>query len=389
MENRIYSQCLGASLKFLLAACFLMQMLTGIVGITVPIYAANMGAYPLLLGVIGATGGLIYSFMPLASGILSDKIKRKRFILASTLLYSASCALYVLAENPQILIPIKALEWVSVAIFWPSTEALLTEISGNNLEENLRKFNLTWSSATIIGPIIGGSLISILGTKTPFILSSAISLALALLAITTIKEPIKSKLSQKHKENKSNKNYSNSTAMAIVAIILFSFIGGIIFNLFPAHATSLSIPAYEIGLIMLAHGLFRLVSFSEAYKIEAKIGKVSTLLVGSLTLATASAITAISSTTVMFALAFAIFGFGTGLLYAASIAHILRSKETAKGYSAGLFESFMGLGNLLGSSIGGLASEYASLNTPYIIVLFISLAVSLYQSQYLIKTKRK
>jgi hypothetical protein len=38
---------------FLLTSTFLMQMLTGIVGIAVPIYAAELGASPLILGFIG------------------------------------------------------------------------------------------------------------------------------------------------------------------------------------------------------------------------------------------------------------------------------------------------------------------------------------------------
>lgn len=135
METITNSENIIVPLKFLLASAFFMQMLTGIVGLTVPIYAANMGASPLVVGVIGATGGLIYSFMPLATGALSDKIRRKIFILTATLLYGVSCGLYFLAENPSILISIKALEWISVAIFWPSIEALITEFSGDKLNK--------------------------------------------------------------------------------------------------------------------------------------------------------------------------------------------------------------------------------------------------------------
>jgi len=179
--------------SFLLASAFLMQMLTGIVGIAVPIYAAELGASPLLLGFIGAAGGLIYSFMPLASGVLSDRFRKKIFVFTSTLLYSLSCLLYSIMGDPYMLIPVKALEWISVALFWPSVEALLVEASEVNVEETLRRFNLSWGSATIVGPMIGGSLISVLGVKTPFTTSSVISLTLALLAIIVVEERLKSK----------------------------------------------------------------------------------------------------------------------------------------------------------------------------------------------------
>jgi MFS family permease len=387
MKNTANSEHFVGSLRFLFASVFFMQMLTGVVGLTVPIYAASLGASPLLVGVIGATGGLTYSFMPLAAGMLSDKIRRKIFVLTAMILYGLSCGFYILTENTTMLIPVKALEWVAVAIFWPSTEALITEFSGEKLEQNLKKFNLSWGSATIIGPIIGGSLISLSGIKAPFLLSSAVSFVLALLATMALKEQRKN-MQKPKQETPNHKNSAETIAPAVVSIILFSFIAGIIYNLFPAQATNLNMPAYEIGLIIFANGLFRLAAFTQAYKIEEKIGKTRMFLVGALALALASALTAASSTALFFALAFSIFGLGMGILYAASIAHILKNRSHATGYAAGLFESLIGVGNFLGSSTGGIASEYFSSNTPYILSLLISLAAALYQSLRLKKQKR-
>lgn len=388
MANALIGKGFAGSLRFLLASCFMVQMLVGFVGLAVPIYAANMGASPLLVGVIGAVGGLTYSYMPLVAGFLSDRVRRKSLLLAAMLVYGFACIMYLLTQTPSMLIPVKVVEWVAVATFWPSAEALLTELSQGRIEHNLRKFNLSWGSATIIGPIVGGAIISLLGVKTPFALSSAGSFILALAAAAKIKEPPKGGRSLKHESAQPEaQGGKESLAPAVVAVILFSFIGGVIYNLFPAQATSLSIPAYEIGLIMFANGLFRLAAFTQAYKIEAKIGRTRVFLAGALTLAAASALTAASSTTLLFALAFAVFGFGMGILYASSIAHILKSRSHARGYAAGLFESLLGVGTLIGSSTGGLASEYYTHNAPYILCLLLSLAVALYQGIRLLKHK--
>ncbi|MEM2912233.1 MAG: MFS transporter [Candidatus Bathyarchaeia archaeon] len=387
MKNTPQSKNFIKSLRFLLVSVFFMQMLTGVVGLTVPIYAASLGASPLLVGVIGATGGLTYAFMPLTAGMLSDEIRRKILILTAMILYGLSCGLYASAESTNMLIPIKALEWVAVAIFWPSTEALITEFSGEKLEQNLRKFNLSWGSATIIGPILGGSLISLLGIKAPFFLSLAVSFILAFAAATTVKEQRKYPQKPKQEMLNQREGSAESIAPAVVSILLFSFIAGIIYNLFPAHATNLNMPAHEIGLIFFANGLFRLVAFTQAYKIEEEIGKNFMFLAGALSLAIASALTAVSSTALFFALSFSIFGLGMGILYAASIAYILKRRSHAAGYAAGLFESLIGIGNFIGSSTGGLASEYFSSNTPYILSLLISLAAVAYQSQHLTKSR--
>ncbi len=367
--------------SFLLTSAFLMQMLTGIVGIAVPIYAAELGASPLLLGFIGATGGLIYSFMPLASGVLSDRFRKKTFVFTSTFLYGLSCLLYSIVEDPYMLIPVKALEWISVSLFWPSVEALLVEASEVNVEETLRRFNLSWGSATIVGPMIGGSLISVIGVKTPFITALIISLTLAFLAVVMVKERLKDELVGESETLASIENRSVSIVGAIVEILLFSSIGGVIFNLFPAYAVSLGIPAYTVGLIMLINGLFRLIAFFETYKIEAKFNRRFVFLTGSLIMAFASALTAIGSTALIFAISFAFFGFGAGILYASSIATLLKDWGAKKGYASGLFESLIGVGYFLGSLTGGFVSEYAP-NAPYILGLSISLIVCLFQVFY-------
>ncbi|MEM1589879.1 MAG: MFS transporter [Candidatus Bathyarchaeia archaeon] len=385
MFNAASVKGFAESLRLLLASCFVVQMLVGFVGLAVPIYAAGMGASPLLVGVIGAMGGLTYSFMPLAAGFLSVKVGRKSLLLAALFLYGFACAIYLLAQTPSMLVPIKVVEWIAVAIFWPSAEVLLTELSEHGIERNLRRFNLSWGSAAIISPITGGALISFLGVKMPFVLSSAATFALAIIAAAKIEEPLDSKHENFQPGAKDGGSCKEPIAAAVVSITLFAFIGGVIYNLFPAQATSLGIPAYEIGLIIFANGFFRLIAFTKAYKIEARIGRTCVFLTGALTLATASALTAVSSTTLLFALSFAIFGFGMGILYASSIAHILEGGSRARGYAAGMFESLLGVGTFLGSSTGGLASDYYAPNAPYILCLLISLAVAFYQTTRLSK----
>ncbi|MEM2768184.1 MAG: MFS transporter [Candidatus Bathyarchaeia archaeon] len=143
MARAIGGDGFAGSLGFLLASCFMVQMLVGFVGLAVPIYAAGMGASPLLVGVIGAMGGLTYSFMPLVAGFLSDRVRRKSLLLAAMLVYGFACIIYLLTQTPDMLIPVKVVEWIAVATFWPSAEALLAELSQDRIERNLRRFNLS------------------------------------------------------------------------------------------------------------------------------------------------------------------------------------------------------------------------------------------------------
>lgn len=373
----------SASLKIpLLISSFLFQMITGAVGLTIPIYAARLGATPLLLGVIGATGGVIYSFMPAISGILSDKFGRKIFISLSSLLYSISCILYLLTMDPYTFIPIKVLEWISIALFWPSLEALLIEVSDGSIERTLKGFNLSWGLAMIIGPLIGGSLISALGVKAPLLLSSVSSLVIPLLITFKVNEPCEERtFYSKLKVSELGGKRFLLILAAVLSAFLLSFSAGIIFNIFPAYASNLSIPAYEIGLIMLFIGLSRLLAFLGAYWFEKKVGEANMFLIGSMLMALALALTAIGCTTLFFSASLSLFGFSIGLLYAASIARILKSGKNMKGQTAGFFECLLGIGYLFGSLFGGFAAEFSP-SAPYILASILAILIGIFHVLY-------
>jgi MFS family permease len=358
-------------------------MNVGAVGISVPIYANRLGASPFLVGIIGSVGGLIYSFMPLVSGVLSDKFRRKAFILASLFSYGFSCLLYNFTEDPFMLVFINILQGFSISAFWPAMEALIADSAEMRLEKAMRRFNVSWGFAVIIGPMLGGVLISMLSIKAPFLLSSLISFFSGLLVLAFVVEPSgrrREKVQSKF-ELKDNGETQGSITTAIASIFLFSSIVGIIFALFPSYATDLRILPFEIGSIAFAFGVSRTVTFYQANRIEAKLGKLGMFLLGSLALTIGSVLTFITTNVLMFIACFIILGFGSSLSYATSITFILERWGSSRGYAAGVFESLIGLGFFSGPLIGGMISEYAP-NAPYLYGFILGLTVFFFQLLY-------
>ncbi len=373
----------AVSLRFLFAASFLFQMLMGVVGITIPIYANRLGASPLLVGLIGSAGGLIYSFMPLISGVLCDRFSKKVFISASLISYSLSCLMYSLVEQPYMLALIRVLECLSIAAFWPAMEALVADSADVWLEETLKKFNVSWGSALAIGPILGGLLISIWSVKAAFLFSLLAAFLFGLLGFILVTEPtgrgeIKA---QSMNELKGNVGSKGSIVAAVSSIFLFSSIVGIIVSLFPSYATDLGILPFEIGSITFVFGMARTITFYQANKIEARLGKLGMFLLGSLTLALASLLSSTSTSIPIFAICFLIFGFGSAICYAASISFILRRWGSSRGTAAGVFESLIGIGYFIGPLVGGIVSEYAP-NAPFVYGFTLSIAIFLFQLMF-------
>ena len=378
------ASCSKISLNFAFTAAFACQMIVGVVGIAVPIYANMLGATLFLVGLIGSAGGLIYSFMPLVSGILCDKVGRKIFISASLLSYGLSCLLYSLVEEPLMLIPIRILEWTSVAAFWPAVESLIADSAHTELEDALKRFNISWGSAMIIGPLLGGTLISKFSIKVPFILSMFIALLFGALSILIIKEPGKVLNGEEPPDGslrRSSEDNGGSIVTVLATIFLFSSIVGILLSLFPSYATDLGISAFEIGVIIFAFSAARTITFYQANRIEACITKSGMLIAGSLALGIASLMTFGSNSTLPFLVCFLVFGFGAGISYAASITLVLRWRKSSRGYAAGSFESLIGVGYFLGPLIGGFLSEFAS-NAPYIYGFLLSLTVLFIQLRH-------
>ena len=368
------------SLDFIFLAAFAYQMIIGIIGIAVPIYANMMGASLFLVGLIGSAGGAVYSFMPAISGILCDRMGRKIFISSSLFSYGAACLLYSLTEEPLMLIPIKILEWTSVATFWPSVESLIANSAHGRLEDALKKFNISWSTAMVIGPLIGGALISELSVKTPFVLSSLIAFSFGVFSVLMVREP--KRILDVNEEPTRNQKTSNgdngSIVTALASIFLFSSTTGILVSLFPSYATDLGISAFEIGAITFAFGVMRAIALYQANRIETRIRKNGMFLVGSLTIGLASLATFYSNGTLLFLACFLIFGFGAGISYAASIASILKWRKASRGYAAGIFESMIGIGYFIGPLIGGFLSEFIG-NAPYIYSFILSLITLILQ----------
>jgi len=374
----------SGSAWFLYGVAMFGQMCAGIVGIAVPIYAYRLGASPFLIGAIGASGGIAYSFMPVVFGKISDRLVRSALISVAMASYGFVGVLYALCADPQGLIFIKVVEGVSLALFWPTLEALVADTAGDEaVEEALTKYNLSWGTATIIGPMVGGLLISGYTVKTPFYFSSAVSFSISVLAMFLIdKTPAKQRITKFSTEKHSTKPRStdlpirdrNAVLTALMSIFLFAFVIGILTSLFPAFATELGIPAHEIGLIMLAFGLTRTIVFSQAMRIEARFKKAGMFLSSSIIFFISSLLTTEGSTTLLFTVAFAAFGVGAGASYSASLSFVLREWGLTRGYAAGIFESIIGFGYFVGSLAGGTVSEI-SLQAPYLLAALVSIVV--------------
>src|SRR5438876_7362018 len=121
-----------------------------------PIFAADLGAMPELIGIIVAASTITGVCFKLPAGALSDVLGRKRTMVLGALFFAAPPFLYPFVHDPWSLLALRFVHGFATAIFSPVASAYVA-----SLAETGRGARLGWfSSANDIGatggPLIGG-----------------------------------------------------------------------------------------------------------------------------------------------------------------------------------------------------------------------------------------
>src|SRR5260221_9007515 len=112
-----------------------------------PIFAADLGAMPELIGVIVAASTITGVFFKLPAGALSDVLGRKRMMVLGALFFAAPPFAYPFIHDPWSLLALRFVHGFATAIFSPVASAYVA-----GLGETGRRTRLGWfSSANNIG----------------------------------------------------------------------------------------------------------------------------------------------------------------------------------------------------------------------------------------------
>ena len=362
-------------------AIFSISMGAGVVTPIIPLYARSLGASYVGIGLIGASYAIVYMMLAIPSGKLSDRIGRRVVIAASACLSGVASILYLLAGSVNHLILIRAIEGMVWTLFWPSIEALTTEISG--LPSAGKAMGLSTASygfGSMIGGFLGGLIVTCFGFRATFVLYLALSVVTALLTVA-IREEGSSKRSFKAIGTSSTQPLTWNKATLVLACavsVAYSIVLGIVLTLFPVYAEGLAMETFWIGVLFATFWLGRIISFICAGRLSDKLGRKAVLapaLVGS---AVASLLVALSGEIGLLSGAILIMGISLGALFPVTIALISDVVSSSRrGMAMGFFEASSGLGMLIGPAVGGVMAEMFDPRYPYFLCMFISAVCSL------------
>lgn len=368
-------------------AVVLVAICSAIVGISygmhspiVPVFAREqLAADYSQVGLIGSLNLLPYMFAPFFVGILLDRLNKSYVLLSGILLNVFSIFILSSVQSTLELMLYRALAGVAHALFWPSSEVLISINSSapDRRVKNISVFIAAWILGFMVGPLIGNLILNAFDYYALFQLAAA-TMAVGIVPSVLLRSygwPAVQKDLEVVRASSIEvaKEIANHPRLAGV-ILYYAITFGVVLAVYPAYMSDASLTTQDIEIMFFLFGISR---FATLMLLVTRISRY-----GDLALALAVSSTAVgmiisfSSTSVLsFAVSIALFGLSTSIFYPISFS--LVTMDTPSGHvgsKLGVYNTLFGAGWMAGPLLAGFASDAFGSGSPYLAFFIIGSA---------------
>ena len=130
------------------------------------------------IGVMLSLNSIALVVGSLFGGFISDKVGRRKSVLLAFAVLALGFILFIISQSLMLLFTASFLEMLGYYLASPSFIALIADYTSHSSRgKGYGIFNLSWITAQIPAPILGGYLAELLGLKIPFYLSLIMAIA--------------------------------------------------------------------------------------------------------------------------------------------------------------------------------------------------------------------
>ncbi len=343
----------------------------GIVVPLLPVYASDLGATGVYVGMIFASFSISRIFLLPLFGRLSDQKGRKPFIVAGLAAYTLISIAFVFSENIETLILLRFIQGAASAMVMPVVQAYVGEITPAGSEGySMGLFNLSMFLSLSLGPLMGGGIKDLWSLDAAFICMGLLSAVGLLLCIFFLPATSKEKVKNRQNVIIPWSNFLKDKELVSIFIFRYAYTAciGVIWCFLPVFAdTEFSLSSSLIGvLVMLGVFVSGLLQLPMGY-IADRADKSIMIVLGGI-LSTIGMILPYWATSFYdLVIAVSIFGVGGGISMPAIMAYavIKGDEKKAMGSVMSIMTMAHSLGMLTGSMAAGLAMDYLSLRLSF------------------------
>ncbi|MCS7115889.1 MAG: MFS transporter [Nitrososphaerota archaeon] len=354
------------TMVYIFASTFIVTLGFGAYVYLIPVFAMTLHASYVDLGLIGTAAAIPYAIVPIFSGHLSDRFNRIHVFLLGIVYNALATVILIIASDAKQLIILRLIGGIGLALFWPIAEALISSLTpSEHLVKVMGRFSATWALGYLIGPFLGGYISQNFGYYSLFLLTSII-IASAIVPLAKVLPHYRSNF------NLGRKGFDVSIIKnalpAYLLVLPHALIFNVLLSIFPGYASSLKITDLEIGILFTLFGLARIVFFLLSGSLI-KYGFKPLMMTASLILFLSSIMLTLFQTTLTFILPLVMMGIAIGILSPALMSVVIRMVPREQvGLAIGVYESFFGIGFIIGPILAGIIAEVWLPNTPYILI---------------------
>jgi DHA1 family multidrug resistance protein-like MFS transporter len=352
----------------------------GIVTPIVPLYASRLGASWTDLGLLGTVWGTTLMILGILSGRLSDRYGRKPLLVASGMFSAVVALLYLASSTVLQVILIRILEGAAWALFWPTMEALATEIvepraAGRAMGMATASYGIAFATSSLAGGYIT-SILSYSGTFTAYLALSLISTVAAILLLhRSWQREFGTVVNKTHARLDYSSLRSPTILLAYFLGGAYTFGFGMIITLFSVFANTLGVTVFLIGALFGCFWLGRIVGSFGGGRLSDKLGRGSVVLISMSGSALGFVLVALSTSFELLLGGIIVLGLSIGAIFPTVVALISDEvSQSVRGHAMGTFEATCAVGFLSAATVGGLLSDLYSPRAPYLLAAAVSLA---------------
>jgi MFS family permease len=343
----------------------------GIVVPLLPVYAHDLGASGLYIGLIFGAFSLSRTFFLPYFGRLSDKKGRKPLIVSGLIAYTVVSAAFLFSRSVDALITIRFLQGIASAMILPVSQAYVGDITPKGREGLVMGiFNMSMFFGLSFGPLIGGFIKDSFSLDMAFICMGVLSLTAFFTSLLFLPPTYTEKAASHTKTLIAWKYLIKNRVLAGLFIFRFVYTTaiGIIWAFLPVLANiEFSLSGFSTGILVTLGVLIGGILHTPMGFVADKFNKRMLVTTGGIIVAFSMFFYGKSESYNDLLFSSVLFGVGGGFSMPALMAlSVYKGKETdAMGSVMALITTAHSLGMLIGSMAAGLIMDVLSLREAF------------------------
>lgn len=350
---------------------FVTMLGAGIIAPFLPLYAQDMGASGVLLGLIFSSFALARLIITPFVGAMSDLRGRKMFLIIGLGWFAVTALAYIVADSPALLVGVRFAQGLAAAMVVPVAMALVADRTvigdeGRTMALFHTSFLLGWG----MGPLIGGVVYDLAGFNANFVLMAVLSALSLVLVVFKVHDPVKLSAGA------STEGWPERLALLADRQLLAVFLAragsaaqvGCLVAFLPLLGGSLGLAAWQVGLFITVNVFIMTGLQTPAGRLADRWPRGPLVVTGQMVSAAGMAALPFSSGFwAMMALA-VVMGMGAGLSLPAMTAVVVarsKARGAGMGLAMGVYNSAFSLGVVVGPVAAGWLSDLSDFNAAF------------------------